>query len=275
MNIKAMIPPGQTGAVVNGLHQWDYGRMLEIHCSDLPAIVEVHFACIGMEEAIVRTGEAVSGKVTVTIPDICLERTAPVTAWVYCMNDTSGRTAITITLPIIPRARPLRSDYEPEVVQDSYAELVAAVNGAVDSIKSGAVMVANAAHATTADRATMADSATTASKATNDKDGNSIVTTYRKNGGLGFQPSMYFQPQAGCLYLFMVTISGNSYSAPILWATGAEITASLGYGFIDGVAFHFILKKSVGGELTVEALRANDGFSIGELTGVSFYFCQI
>lgn len=275
MNLQAIIPPGQTEAVVNGLHQWDYGRVLELHCANLPAIVEVHFACIGMEEAIVRTGEAVSGQVTVTIPDVCLEQRAPVTAWVYCMDDTSGHTAMTITLPIIPRARPSRSEYTPSVIQDSYTELVAAVNGAVDSINRGEVMVANAVHAAAADRATEADSAGTANKATNDKDGNSISSTYVKKNRSGFQPSMYFQPGAGCLYLFMVTISGYQYTAPILWQTGSAVTASLGYGFIDGVAFHFILKKSSGGTLTVEALRASDGFSIGEQTGWEYSFCQI
>lgn len=275
MNLRAMIPPGQTEAVVNGLHQWDYGRGLEISCTDLPAIVEVHFACIGMKDAIVRTGEAVSGMVTVTIPDICLEQAAPITAWVYCIDGTGGRTAITITLPITPRARPSRSDYEPSQVQDSYTELVAAVNGAVETLQSGEVIVANATHATSADRATEATSAGTAEKATRDQNGDNIVATYRKKGGLGFQPSMYFTPTAGCLYLFRVTLGGYNYTAPLLWAEGTELTTSLGYGFIDGVAYHFILKKSSGGNLTVEALRASDGFSIGEQTGVSIYFCQI
>ena len=73
----------------------------------------------------------------------------------------------------------------------------------------------------------------------------------------------------------MVNVAGYNYAAPMLWSTGAAITTSLGYGFIDGVPFHFILKKSSGGNLTVEALRASDGFSIGEQTGVSISFCQI
>jgi hypothetical protein len=197
-NIKATFAQGMTEATVHGLHQWDCGRTLEISCIDLPYIVEVHFACVGMTDAIVRVGEAPLGTVTVAIPDICLEQAAPITAWVYYTDDDGGRTALTITLPIIARARPSR-DYDPEDVQDSFAELSAAVNEAVDSLKEGSVTVA---------RALAADKASEATKATKDGQGNEIAATYAKSNKPDFARWSEGSILAtSCLYEFMVEVS--------------------------------------------------------------------
>lgn len=163
MTLKAIIPPGQAELTVNGLHQWDYGRKLEIHSDELPAVVEVHFACAGMKEAVVRVCNSVDGVATAVIPDRCLEQTTPVTAWVYVVDDTEGLTTKTITLPIIPRTKPQPSSTDPEVYADKYTEAVTAVNEAVETLKGGDVKVGAAYMA---DHSTTADSATTASTAT-------------------------------------------------------------------------------------------------------------
>lgn len=128
MTLKAIIPKGQTELTVNGLHQWDYGRKLEIHSDELPAVVEVHFACAGMKDAVVRVCEAVDGVATAVIPDRCLEQTTPITAWVYVIDDTAGFTAKTITLPIIPRTKPQPSGTVPEEYTDKYTEAITAMN---------------------------------------------------------------------------------------------------------------------------------------------------
>lgn len=170
MSLKAIIPSGVTEIIVNGLHQWDYGQELEIHCDDIPAIVEVHFACFGMIEADVRTCTVANGVAKVSIPDLCIEQTTPITAWVYCINGTSARTAITITLPIIARAKPAPSASVPTVISDKYTELVAAINEQVSALSQGEVMAARARTAVTAEtsnHANTADSATTATNATN------------------------------------------------------------------------------------------------------------
>ena len=77
MNIKAIIPSGQTEITVNGLHQWDYGQTLEICSNDLPAVIEVHFACSGMTEAVVRSCSSYEKDgiqtATAIIPDRCIE----------------------------------------------------------------------------------------------------------------------------------------------------------------------------------------------------------
>ena len=130
MNITAIFPSGMTAITVNGLHQWDYGRKLEIRADDLPAIIEVHFSCIGMEDAVVRTCAVEDGRVEVAIPDQCLEQTSPITAWVYEIGDTFGATAKTITLTVIPRTRP-QSVVPPSMdVPNKYTDALVAVNTA-------------------------------------------------------------------------------------------------------------------------------------------------
>ena len=168
-NIKAIFPAGVTAITVNGLHQWDYGRTLEITADDLPALVEVHFACPGMKEAEVRVCSAASGTASAVIPDRCLEQTAPITAWVFIIDDTAGYTVKTITLPVIARVKPQPGESVPEEHYDKYTELITAVNAAVASLAEGNVKVQaayEADHATEADSATEAGSAATATNAT-------------------------------------------------------------------------------------------------------------
>lgn len=127
MSIKVIFPPGATRLSVNGLHQWDYGRKIEIHADDLPPLVEVHFACDGMEEAVVRSCAVIDGVAEAAVPDQCLEQTTPVTAWVYEVGETSGETVKTIILPITPRTKPQPGATIPEDVADKYTQAVAAM----------------------------------------------------------------------------------------------------------------------------------------------------
>lgn len=136
MSILAIIPSGQTEITVNGLHQWDYGQTLEIRSAELPTIVEVHFACVGMKEAVVRVCEATEGVAEVAIPDRCLEQTTPITAWVYVKDDTTGTTTKTITLPIIPRTRPQpNATTIPEGYYNEYTEVITEFNTAADNLR--------------------------------------------------------------------------------------------------------------------------------------------
>lgn len=149
MALKAIIPSGMTEITVNGLHQWDYGQQLEIHASDLPGFVEVHFACAGMNDAVVRPCDMVGGVGTVAIPDTCLEQTAPIMAWVYEKDGAAGATAKTITLKVTPRARPTASEAPPPEVIDEYTEAVTAMNDAVGKVTDGRITAAKAIKAET------------------------------------------------------------------------------------------------------------------------------
>ena len=175
MNLVATFPEGMTNITVNGLHQWDYGQMLQINDPDLHALVEVHFACAGMDATIVRVCSMINGEGTVLIPDKCLEQITPVYAWIYSIDETAGTTVKTITMPIIQRTRPPLSRETPADASTKYEEAIAEMNALVDAVKSGemkldkateADFAANALHADTAEHATEADHATKADSAT-------------------------------------------------------------------------------------------------------------
>lgn len=131
MNLQAKLPAGATEITVHGLHQWDYGRKLDIISPALTghAIVEVHFACTGMKEAIVRVCDVSGTRTTAIIPDICLEQTYPILAWVYCLDETEGFTVLKITLPVTERMRPSKAPSEPpENYADHYTAIIEAAN---------------------------------------------------------------------------------------------------------------------------------------------------
>lgn len=167
MAIKVSFNAGDRTAVIGGLYQWDYGQVLEIESLELGTeLMEVHFACPGMSEAIVRSCQFVDGIGTVTIPDQCLEQTGNITAWVYSISATQGHTIKTITLPITGRMRPsaLR-DVPPEYI-NKYAEAIEEINEAVNAIEQGNVTVAKAITADTATSATTSKNAESATYAT-------------------------------------------------------------------------------------------------------------
>jgi len=219
MAIKAKIPSGQNYVRTSAMYQWDYGQTLEIEADALPSLIEVHFACHGMAEAVVHTCSAVNGVATVAIPDRCLEQASEITAWVYEIEGTAGRTIYSITIPITARTRPARSESVPQTVQDTYTQLITEVNELLEALQSGAVNVGYAAKAGLADKATTADSATTATsantagsatKAVNDGDGNKISDTYMK------VPSDYVTCAVDTvlstgLYVFRVFMPGDGY----------------------------------------------------------------
>lgn len=130
MAIAATFTEGLTRSTVHGLHQWDYGQVLEIHDETLPALIEVHFGCPGVAEAAVRSCSVINGVAAVPIPNTYLEQSAPLTAWVYLIEAESGETVRTITMPIIPRTRPSTTPEEvPEDVSSVYAQSVEELNG--------------------------------------------------------------------------------------------------------------------------------------------------
>ena len=189
MAIKALFTEGSTSIELAPLYQWDYGQELEIEAAGLPSLIEVHFACTGMNEAVVHTCSSVNNIATVAIPDRCLEQPNEITAWVYEIDGTAGRTIYSIHIPITARTRPARSESIPQSVQDTYTQLITEVNELLDALQSGEVNVGYATKAVLADKATTADSATTAitantagaaSTAASDANGNNIANTYMR-----------------------------------------------------------------------------------------------
>ena len=248
MAIKVTFSQGQTEAKASALHQWDYGQVLEIEAPDLPAAFEVHFACQGMNEAIIHSCATVNGIATVTVPNRCLEQSNPITAWVYSIYGSTGTTIKTIIIPVIARTRPSRSNEIPQDVSDRYTELITEVEDAVGEITNGNVMVARAAKATSSDRATEAGSASTATyaqsanyavsagtavsatKAIQDSVGDNIHVKYAsfKDDFTSYTTGAILAPGT---YQFKVQIlTGGVYYYCILTITGKEASwADLGW----------------------------------------------
>lgn len=184
--ILAAFPTGVVNITVNGLHQWDYGQQLKIKAPDLPAMVEVHFACAGMDEAIVRSCSVANGEGTVAIPDKCLEQTSPVYAWIYEIDGTAGTTTKTILLNVIARARPQTGEDIPVEISDKYTEAVTAMNEAVERVMEGDVTVKHAQSADRASSALTAGSADTAESAIVAPEKGTHTEDFDKNDGQAF-----------------------------------------------------------------------------------------
>lgn len=185
MSLKIVFPADRASVTSSSLYQWDYGQILQIESADLLPIVEVHFACIGMTEAIVRPCAVNNGLATVAIPDICLEHAGTIMAWVFEINGTEGMTRKTITIPVISRVKPSPGGDIPTAVYDRYTELVTEINEAVTALTAGNVTVVqakNANYATEAGHATTANSATTAQHADTADTANTATNANRAVG---------------------------------------------------------------------------------------------
>ena len=194
MALKAWFPHGTDLVTVSGLFQWDYGQILEIESDDIGSeIVEVHFACSNMTEAIVRSCSFSNSVGTVVIPDTCLEQSKTISAWVYQMSGTQGHTIKTIILPITARTRPSVAPDIPAEVSDRYTELITEINKAVEALEIGNITVEkaidaeNASHATSAGNAATSNFATTAQIAQYASSDTSKGTIEERLTALGFK----------------------------------------------------------------------------------------
>lgn len=107
--IEAIFQNGVNYITLSGLTQWDYGQQLKISGLDFPEVIEVHFSNNVEKEAIVMLGTKESNYVLVDIPDVLLEKSYDITAFIYIVGDNSGETVRSVVLKVEPRVKP--SDY--------------------------------------------------------------------------------------------------------------------------------------------------------------------
>ena len=178
MAIKVTIPSGVSSVTIDPLYQWDYGQVLEIESPDFSSLmIEVHFSCAGNDTAVVHTCSVETDVAAVQIPDACFEQEQDITAWIYEISGTNGRTTKSVVIPLIARPRPSRPSLETTASEnDAFAELVAGINDAVADIKSGKISVEKAKLADNASKADSATAATTAVTAQNANHANSATT---------------------------------------------------------------------------------------------------
>ena len=243
MAIKVQFPAGEESVIARGLFQWDYGQVLEIECLEIGTeIVEVHFACSNMSEAIVRSCAFTNSVGTVAIPDECLEQASPVNAWIYEVDGTKGRTIKTITLPITARIRPSNTRDIPSNFVDKYGQLIDEVNETMETLRNGDVVVAKAKVAETAGHASTAGNASSATHAVQaNKAGIAdsltavLVTSVNITGGNGTTDSLKSKE----IYLVVFDRSGTSISGVFYFGS------AISYGVIGGYTLRYMTDKSI------------------------------
>lgn len=196
MITKVIFPAGETSVTIEPMHQWDYGRHLEIDVTGLPTVIEVHFACRGMTEAVAYACAVQNGVITVPVPNSCLEQTTPITAWIYVCDGACSKTVRTITIPITARTKPPEHESIPDNISNRYTEVITQMNAVVDGLRDGTTPVKLAETAIVAEKANTATSAESANVATSavhattagqantairDTEGAEIATWYLKN----------------------------------------------------------------------------------------------
>lgn len=107
---------------VESLYKWDTGQEIEIHGLSLDVTPQVHFAHEGDSLAIVQPASMdASGVIRAAVPDILLQSTARLCAYVCTEQGDEFKTLYKIVIPVIGRAKP--ADYQPDDTAYIYAML--------------------------------------------------------------------------------------------------------------------------------------------------------
>lgn len=122
-------------AVTAERYQWNYGQVLRINGVDLPHSFQAHFSntpIVGTAKTFIGTDGQVE------IPDEYLTTGKPVYVWIFMHHaNTDGETMYFITVPVIPRPKPV--DEEPTPVQQSEInQLISALNSGVEKAETAA-----------------------------------------------------------------------------------------------------------------------------------------
>ena len=239
MAIKVLFPVGEANVTVRGLYQWDYGQVLEIECAEIGSeILEAHFACPNMSEAIVRTCTFSNGVGTVTIPDECLEQTSSVTVWLCRVDSTQRHTIKAIVLPLTTRTRPSNTRDVPADYTDKYGQLIEEVNEAIDGLENGNVTAAKAGHANTAGHATTADSATSATVATSANSASTLATNKTSHGSVSTS-GITVSFETNRAYLISATVNTVQITF-LLYISGSSVYSTQSK---DGVFAYWVSNK--------------------------------
>ena len=128
-----------TATASPSLAQWDTEQVLQISGIDLPDSYKVEFSTVYTRNAIPEIGDA-SG---VTIPNVLLQRSAPITAYVVLYGENGGRNReYWITIYITPGQPPETITPDPEQA-DVIDQAIAALNSGVGRAEAAAEAVQN------------------------------------------------------------------------------------------------------------------------------------
>lgn len=134
--LEAIFSDGVNVVTVTGLTQWDKGRKLYIKGLDLPPLVEVHFADKINTVAIRMIGAQEYNYTVVEIPNIVLENTHDIHAWVYVIDGNQEKTVRNIYLKVEKRAKPQDHVSDNPVIDDTLNDIINFVNAKIASMQS-------------------------------------------------------------------------------------------------------------------------------------------
>lgn len=113
--------------LVDGLTQWDYGRLLEVRINDMPEKLEAHFGYEEITDTLIVDVVSHENVAIIPIPNVILTQNKEAVCWIYYQEENCGATEKTIKLAIEPRKKP--SDYVfTEVELKTYEALEAKLN---------------------------------------------------------------------------------------------------------------------------------------------------
>lgn len=104
------------GGVLERLYQWDQNQTLTVRGIDTRPLPIFHFCNLGSKLALVVSPTVTDNGLTVKIPNILLQQADPIIVYIYCETKDDGyRTEYAISIPIIPRPKPVDYMFEDDV----------------------------------------------------------------------------------------------------------------------------------------------------------------
>lgn len=131
--IEVSFKYGINSIITTGLVQWDYGQKLRIKGLSVPPTLEVHFSNDAEREAIVMVATLEDSDIICDIPNVLLEKSLDIRAWVYVIGENSGETIKEIMMKVEPRIKPQDFISVNPDAQDLLAAVLNKINENIDS----------------------------------------------------------------------------------------------------------------------------------------------
>ena len=132
MTVKVEFEDGSRQAVSAPLTQWDYGQ--ELRVTNIPDLLEaeIHFSCKGKREALIVDADLEGNELVAEIPDELLMEGEEIQAYIYAVNENSGKTIYTIIIPVERRKKP--EDYSAPAHHDRLKDIIDKLDKKADNL---------------------------------------------------------------------------------------------------------------------------------------------
>ena len=131
--VRVEFKDGSRQTASDPLTQWDYGQ--ELRVANIPDLLdaEIHFSCKGTREALIVDTKIEEKEVVAGIPDELLMEGEVIQAYVYAVNENSGKTIYTVIIPVKRRKKP--EDYSAPAHHDRLKDIIDKLNKKADNLK--------------------------------------------------------------------------------------------------------------------------------------------